>query len=262
MAPDSKIGVLATEDESGMPHLSFISSIQALGTDQLTFGKFSVGYSKRNIEVRPDVAFLVLTAEMEWVRGNAHYTHNINTGELFEAYNSKPLFRYNTYFGFDHVYIMDLVRITEPTKLPMPKIIAGAVRSRISAGRFKQSTEDKLRHFGTELVAKLDSLKFVAWHAADGQLEIMPIIQGGNAGTDRIVFSHIPYGAELKTIPDGAKAAILTLNLDMQSVEAEGTLHRHGGVHVLDIERVYNSMPPKMEYIYPRPDRPQAVTEF
>jgi len=28
---DSKVGVLATEDESGYPHLSFISSIQAMG---------------------------------------------------------------------------------------------------------------------------------------------------------------------------------------------------------------------------------------
>ena len=40
---DSKVGVLATEDESGYPHLSFISSIQALGDHALTFGQFSAG---------------------------------------------------------------------------------------------------------------------------------------------------------------------------------------------------------------------------
>jgi hypothetical protein len=30
----------------------------------------------------------------------------------------------------------------------------------------------------------------------------------------------------------------------------------------MDIEYVYNSMPPKMEYIYPKKARPEAVVEF
>ena len=46
---DSKVGVLATQDESGYPHLSFISSIQALNESVLTFGQFSAGLSKRFI---------------------------------------------------------------------------------------------------------------------------------------------------------------------------------------------------------------------
>jgi hypothetical protein len=89
----------------------------------------------------------------------------------------------------------------------------------------------------------------------------MPIIQAGAAGSDRVVFSGIPYGSEL-TIPQGAKTAILCLNLQMQSVLAEGVCRKQGAIHVLEIERVYNSMPPKMEYIYPRVDRPVAVTVF
>jgi hypothetical protein len=44
---DSKVGVLATEDERVYPHLSFISSIQALNEQALTFGQFSAGLSKR-----------------------------------------------------------------------------------------------------------------------------------------------------------------------------------------------------------------------
>ena len=66
MAVDSKVGVLATEDESGYPHLSFISSIQAFGTDKLTFGQFSAGLSKQFIAARPNAGFLELSADKRW----------------------------------------------------------------------------------------------------------------------------------------------------------------------------------------------------
>lgn len=260
MAPDSKIGVLATQDGEGMPHLTFITSIQALGPDKVSFGKFCTGLSKTNIEQRPDAAFLALNTAMEWVRGNARFTHKENTGPLFDEYNNKPLFRYNSYCGFNQVYVMDLVRVSSIQKLAMPKIVAGALVSRIFGGQ-KESSAQKLKSFGHELLSKIDSLKFISWQGEDGLLQIVPVIQGTAQGTDRIVFSGIPYGSEL-TIPNGQKAAFLCLNLQMQSVEVEGTCSKKGAVHVLDIERVYNSMMPKTEYIYPRPERPLAVTEF
>lgn len=260
MAPDSKIGVLATFDATGMPHLSFITSIQALGTEQVSFGKFCTGLSKTYIEQRPAVGFLALNTDMEWVSGNATFNHKENTGALFDEYNSKPLFRYNSYCGFNQVYVMDLVRISSIEKLAMPKIVVGALLSRIMGGQ-KESAEGKLKEFGYELFSKIDSLKFVSWQGEDGLLQIVPVIQGAAAGTDRIVFSSVPYGEKL-TIPDGQKAALLCLNLQMQSVEVEGVCHKRGAVHVLEIERVYNSMIPKAEYIYPRTEKPMPVLEF
>jgi hypothetical protein len=198
---------------------------------------------------------------MNWLKGNARFTHTENTGPVFEEYNSKPLFRYNTYFGFDHVYFMDLVRISQIRQLAMPMLVTGSILTRVF-GAFKgQSKENKLRKFGTELFATLDSLKFVSWVGADGLLDIMPIIQASSAGSDRAVFSGVPYGSEL-TVPSSAKVAILCVNLQMQSVLAQGTISKSGPLHVLEIEKVYNSMPPKMEYIYPRPAKPVAVTEF
>ncbi len=262
LEPDSKIGVLATMSEEGSPHLTFITSLMALGSDQVAFGKFSQGHSKHNIEVRPEAAFLSLTPDMQWLRGNATFSHTESSGATFDIFNAKPLFRYNTYFGFDHIYVMDVVRISKPQKLPMPLIVAGALRSRMAARGLVVSNEDKLRHFGKELLGKLDSLKFVSWQAADGLLQIVPVIQAGPAGTDRIVFSSTPYGEELAAIPDGAQAAILCVSMQMQSVEAEGIIHKKGSNHYLEIERVYNPMPPVMQYIYPRASRPEPVTEF
>ena len=261
MQPDNKIGVLATCDADGMPHLALITSLQALGSNQMSFGKFAAGISKGYVVERPDVAFLVLNASMQWVAGNMRFSHTLNTGPLFEEYNSKPLFRYNAYLGFSQIFVLDLIRISEIQKLPMPAIVLGALLTRLLGGPAKKSDQGLLSRFSLELFNKLDNLKFVSWFGEDGLLKIMPIIQAAAAGSDRVIFSGTPYGKEL-AIPRGAKTAILCLNLQMQSVLIEGTHTKQGAVHVLEIERVYNSMPPKAEYLHPRPKRPQPITEF
>ena len=128
---DSKVGVLATEDESGYPHLSFISSIQALDDQSLTFGQFSAGLSKRFIMDKPRVGFLVLSADKRYLSGNATYTHSANTGREFDLYNNKPLFRYNSYMGFYRIFYLNLNRISALKPLPMGAIILGAILSRV-----------------------------------------------------------------------------------------------------------------------------------
>ena len=124
---DSKVGVLATEDESGYPHLSFISSIQALDDRSLTFGQFSAGLSKRFVMDRPRVGFLVLSADKRYLSGRATYTHSANTGREFDLYNNKPLFRYNSYMGFYRVFYLNLERISAIKPLPMGAIVFGAI---------------------------------------------------------------------------------------------------------------------------------------
>ena len=263
MRPDSKLGILATTDGEGYPHLSFISSIQALGDDRINFGQFCTGLSKDHVKQRPDVAFLVVSPDMRWLRGNARYDHAENTGPVFDEYNNKPLFRYNCYCGFNTVHFLDLSGISDIGRLPMGKIVAGALLSRLGAPFCTRNEKSILTRTGKGLFSKLDGLKFIGWHNEGGQLEILPIIQAGPAGTDRVVFSRLPYGRELKAIPRGAGCAILGMNLEMQSVLAKGVLSRSGSLlNVLDIERVYNSMPPKAGYIYPREKRPVALTSF
>ena len=265
LASDSKIGLVVTVDEDDYPHISFISSVQALGEDQITFGKFCVGLSKKHLELRPDAAFLALNADMEFLRGNASFTHTATTGPEHEAYNAKPMFRYNSYFGFDTIYYFALQGITAMEKLSMGKIALGAVLTRVCAPFYAKSRRRVLTHIGKGLFAKIDGLKFIAFFDKERQLRIIPIIQAGPAGTDRAVFSPVPFGKELKTIPAGSKAAIFAVNLKMESVLTKGIYRGRKGVArlgVFDIERVYNSMPPKNEYIYPRDEGIKPVTAF
>ena len=161
---DSKVGVLATEDESGYPHLSFLSSIQAFGDSALTFGQFSAGLSKRFILDRPRVGFLVLSADKRYVSGNATYTHSANTGKEFDLYNNKPLFRYNSYMGFYRIFYLNLERISVIRPLPMGAIALGALLSRAKALFVRKSEKKALPLVGQALFAQLDSLKFLCYY--------------------------------------------------------------------------------------------------
>ncbi|MDR1642032.1 MAG: hypothetical protein LBT59_20275, partial [Clostridiales bacterium] len=245
-------------DNFGYPHLTFITSIQGLGEDKMTFGKFCEGLSKKHIESRPDSRFIAISADMRWLRGSMSYIETKNTGEVFDEYNNKPLFRYNSYFGFSKVYFCDLIDISEIQKLPMPQIALGGVLSRAKALVSSKSENNALSVISRQLFGQFDGLKFLCWAEDDKLSGIVPIVQATNAGTDRIAFSGVPYG-ELITAPKGAKAAILALNLKMQSVLAKGSLESKG---ILSVEQVYNSMPPKSRVIYPMEKRPIAVTEF
>lgn len=262
---DSKIGVLATMDDDGYPHLTFISSLMALGDDQIIWGKFCEGMSKKLICKRPDVQFLALNADMDFVRGSARFTHTETTGEEYDLFNNKPLFQYNSYFGFSKIFYMDLLNITDLHKLKMPKIVIGAILTRIAAIFHTNSKNKALTKIGKDMFSELDSLKFLCYADSDGLHSIVPIIQAGAAGTDRIVFSTAMFGSEIKKIPNGAKAAILCVNLKMESVLTQGVFKTVTGVPsagVFDIERVYNSMPPLLEYIYPREQTIREVSSF
>ena len=255
---DSKVGVLATEDEGGYPHLSFLSSIQAFGDSALTFGQFSAGLSKRFILDRPRVGFLVLSADKRYVSGNATYTHSANTGKEFDLYNNKPLFRYNSYMGFYRIFYLNLERISVIRPLPMGAIVLGALLSRAKALFVQKSENNALPRVGQALFSELDSLKFLCYYDKKGDAQILPVVQATSAGSDRIALAGIPFGKALRQIPDGAKASILCLNLKMESVLVKGIYHKG----ILDIERVYNSMPPKMEYVYPRSETIEPVRSF
>jgi hypothetical protein len=90
----------------------------------------------------------------------------------------------------------------------------------------------------------------------------MPVAQALPANGNQVAFQAMPYAQEFISLRQGCKVAAMALNLQMQSIEVEGVARRKGGLIIIDIKRVYNSMPPTMGYIYPRPDRPQEVRQF
>jgi hypothetical protein len=125
--PEMKIGLLATVNEEGLPHLTLISTLQASTPTELFWGQFAEGMSKHNIKRDPKTGFLIMTLDKNLWRGKARYTRTSREGREYDILNNTPLFRYNSYFGIHTVYYMDLVEQQEKAALPMGSIVQAFV---------------------------------------------------------------------------------------------------------------------------------------
>jgi hypothetical protein len=267
LEPEMKVGLLATVNAQGLPHLTLISTLRPNGPREVIWGQFAEGLSKENIVRNPHVGFLMMTLDRSMWRGKAHFTRTANTGREFELYNNQPMWRYNAYFGIHRVYYMDLVEQYGREPLPMGRIVAAALAT--SAARFLSPAPRRrqvLNRWTRRLLDKMDHLKFVAYVGADGYPIVVPAIQAQTAGPDQVVFSTAAFGEELRRIPAGAPLALLGLSLQMLDVLLRGTYqgmeHRAGfPCGVLDVDWVYSPMPPKPAQVYP-PVPLEAVTDF
>ena len=256
-APSEKIGLVASLDPQGLPHVSLITSMMASSPEQLTLGEFCQGRSKEYIQKNRDIGFLIMTLDKKMWRGKARWTHLKKEGPEYETYNNMPMFRYNSYFGINTVHYLDLAEVSGSEDLPMSRIVPAAILTKTAKGRAAIGNRNRiLKPFAERLFNKLDSLKFVSYVGGDGFPVIVPVIQCQAADSTRLVFSLMAYGEELGNIPEGVKVAVFALTMNMEDVLVRGTylgLKRFGlfRLGVVDIEWVYNSMPPCHGRIYP-----------
>jgi hypothetical protein len=265
--PELKIGLLATVTPEGLPHVTMISSLMACGPTQMCFGQFVEGTSKKNILVNPKTGFLIMSLDKNLWRGKATYTHFAKDGPEYDHYNNVPMFRYNAYFGVHTVYYLDLVGHTGKSPLPMNTIIFAAIKTMLARtfGR-KSGQKSVLNAWTRAFVDKLDNLKFLCTIGADGYPVIIPAIQTQSLDAQHVLFSNSVYADELSVIPAGVPMAVFSMALTMEDVLLRGTyqgIRRVGGIKtgVVDVDWVYNPMPPTAGQIYP-PVELNAITDF
>ncbi len=264
--PALKIGLLATVNAAGQPHLTLITSLAACSPTQVTWGQFTEGLSKQHVRRNPKTGFLIMSLAKELWRGKATFTHTAQQGPEFDRYNQQPMFRYNAYFGVHTVYYMDLVAQTGGAPLPMGRIVAAAIQTVIA--RTVGGPRDGvavLNGWTRGLLNKLDNLKFLAYVGADGYPAIIPIIQAQAADRQHVIFSLGAFGDELAAIPAGATVAVFGLALSMEDVLLRGQfqgIRRIAGVScgVVGVDWVYNSMPPVPGQIFPPVPLTPAMT--
>ena len=267
MAADMKVALLATVNSDNLPQVTLITTVQARDPYTVIWGQFTEGFSKQNVHANPKTAFLVMSLARKIWRGRALWKEERKEGPEYEMYNNKPMWRYNTYFGIHTVHYMQLVGITDGQSLPMGRVIRGGLMTRLARGSLATGNPDRiLSPWAEGMLGKLDSLKFVSYVGMDGYPVIIPSIQAQAADSRRIAISPLPYGDELQAIPDGTKVALFGMTLDMEDVLLRGAwtgFRRHGMAELasIDIDWVYNSMPPVMGQIYPRIPL-EAVTRF
>lgn len=263
---DAKVALLATRDPRGLPHVSLITSLQARTPDELMFGQFSEGLSKRHLRDDPRAGFVVMNKDRRIWRGSARWTHAATHGDEYELYNRKPMFRYNAYFGIHTVHYLDLVALGDEERFAAGPFVRGVLSTslvRHLAGR--ESSESILTPWALRHIGRAGTLKFLAYVGSDGFPAIVPLVPCVPATSGRLVLATSVHRDELAAIEAGTTCAVYAVNLAMESVLVRGRWgapRRYLGLQTaaLDIDWVYNSMPPAHGVIYP-PSVLEAVTE-
>ncbi|HQL01505.1 MAG TPA: hypothetical protein PK090_12075 [Smithellaceae bacterium] len=254
--PSEKVGIIATVTPEGLPHLSLLTSVMAAAPDQLIVGEFCKGLSKTYMQQTRKVGFAVLTLDKKLWRGKALWTHALNEGPEYEVYNKQPMFRYNTYFGINTVHYFDLVETTPGGPLPLGSIVLSALATKAAKSAAAINRKKVLTHFGERLFNALDALKFLSFIDADGYPVVCPLIQCQAADSGRLAF-HPGAGHEtLSALKPGSTVAVFALTMQMEDVLARGIFNgckRFRGISLgtIDLNWVYNSMPPNHGQIYP-----------
>lgn len=248
-----KIGILATVGDDGDVHLTLITSLMNKGEDKMMFGEFVEGDSKKFIYKRPKTGFFIMGLDKNFWTGSMEFTHCVTEGEDYVHYNEMPLFRYNTYCGVSVVHYADLIDISEKKPLNMAGVVANALRVSMFKGLVAGDKEKQvLRPWAQEFMAVLGNLMFVGYIGENGIPKVVPIIQGQTASSSRVAFTRAPYADMLKDLKDGVRVAVFGMDLDMQAVEVKGVFHEGKmGMCYVDIDKVYNPVPPKAGYVYP-----------
>jgi hypothetical protein len=265
--PSEKVGLIACLNREKEVHMSLITSIMASSPSQLTLGQFCSGRSKWFIQENNQVSFLIMTLDRKLWRGKARWTEKKMSGKEFEIYNEMPMFRYNTYFGINTVHYLDLLEKEGPEPLPMSRIVPAALISKGVKSSLKTGLQQRiLKPFAEDLFNDLGSLKFISYLGEDGYPVIIPVIQCQAADSRRLCFSAFAYENELNRIPENSQVAVFCMNMKMQSTLIRGTFNgfkRKRGFKTgsVDIEWVYNSMPPIHEQIYPEVEL-KPITSF
>lgn len=267
LQPSMKVGLLATVNPQGLPHLTLISTLMASAPQTVVWGQFMEGNSKAHVRANPKTGFLIMTLDKHIWRGRANFTHTAREGKDYDFYNNTPLFRYNAYFGVHTVYYMDLVAHSGRQPLPMNQIIFAAVQTLLARSLpARRSVLPVLNPWTQAFFNKLDNLKFLSYIAADGYPVIIPLIQAQARDRQHLIFSTAVYGDELRAIPPASPVCVFDMALSMEDVLVRGTfegIRRVAGLAcgTVKVDWVYNSMPPKPVQIYPEVAL-QAVREF
>ena len=255
--PAEKLGIIATVNEEGLPHMTLLTSVMAAKPDQLIVGEFCQGKSKEYMQRNAKIGFAILTLDKKLWRGKAIWTHLKKEGPEYEIYNNQPMFRYNTYFGINTVHYFDLKETTVGSSLPLASVVKSALLTKMAKGSAaKGNSERVLSHFGEKLFNGLDSIKFLSFIGDDGFPVIILAIQCQAADSSRLAFHPGAFGDELNMLKPGMTVAIFCLTMQMEDVLVRGIFNgysRYRGVKLgtLDIDWVYNSMPPNHGRIYP-----------
>ena len=136
------VKLMATTDDKGWPHLTFIAANKAKSNNQIVWAQFLHGKSKRYIQERPKHGYLFMSINMPFkmLQIKANFTHTLNKGEDLDSFNAGQDMRYSTTMNFFKAYYSDIVAASSLQKVSIMKLLKGIVGYKLAKGSAKIST--------------------------------------------------------------------------------------------------------------------------
>jgi hypothetical protein len=269
--PGMMLKLIGTIDERGWPHITFIAMNRIINREEIVWGAFTEGTSKKNVKKNPKQGILYMTADMpfKFLQVKADYDYTKTEGEELEFFNNSDLFRYFTYYRVHTAYYNRIIASTPIRDLPLFGIVKGIIKNIIGKGGAKTKLNEKrLNVIGYDLFTATIGIRAIGYvNPSDGYPIIIPCIQLQAADHNRLVFPPSILKKDLYNIPINSKVAVFGMNFDFASQVVKGTFtgfKKFRGVKfgVIDIEEIYNSSPLVVGKIYPEIETLPKVTKF
>ncbi|MFW9781761.1 MAG: hypothetical protein ACFFFB_05700 [Candidatus Heimdallarchaeota archaeon] len=263
--------LVSSIDERGLPHITMISSNRAKNENQIVWGAFTEGTSKKNVKNNPKQGIFYMTAEMpfKFLQAKVKFSHTSKEGEDLEHFNKTELMRYNVYIRVHTAYYNKIIAVTPVRNLPLSGIILGILKDMIGKGGAKTKLEEKrLDVIGYNLFRAPIAVRVISYiDPSDGYPVMIPCIQLQAADHNRLVFPPSILKQDLYQIPVNSKVAVFGMNFDFANQVVKGTFtgfKKFRGIKfgIIEIEEIYNSCPPIVGKIYPEIETIPKVTEF
>jgi len=262
---------VATIDPRGWPHITFIVANRAKTPTQLVWGQFTEGMSKNNVLNNSKQGILMMTAEMpfRFIQAKVEFEYLKREGEDVEKFSRMEFIRYNTYMNIHTAYYNRVIAVTQVRNLSLLGIFKGLLVNIVgSSGPKVKNPDQKLPQFAYALFNAKIGPKFICYiDPADGYPLIIPCFQLRAPDPSRLVFTLSQFKEELLQIPTESHVAAFALNLETMSNLVNGTFtgfQKTRGIKygIIEIDEVYNTMPPLPGVIYPKLQIRPKVTVF
>lgn len=265
--PEIMAKLIATIDPNGDPHITMIASNKAVNPTTVKWGEFTQGTSKKNVLENPKQGILFMTAEMpfKFLQIKVDFDYCSTEAEDAADFNQTDLFRYNVYMRVYKTYFNKVKAASEVRDISLFGIVKGIIRNLFGKRKHKTGKIDnRLPRFGAKLYNGLVFPKFIAYlDPKDGYPIIIPCFQARAIENKRIIFSLSQFKDDLVKIPENSKVAVFVMDFETETMLVKGTyLGINNSRGVIDIEQVYNSMPPQPGMIYPKLETKEKVTSF
>ncbi|HME55461.1 MAG TPA: hypothetical protein VKM55_24850 [Candidatus Lokiarchaeia archaeon] len=270
-APTIMVKLLGTIDPEDYPHVTLIACNKAVASDTIKWGQFTQGTSKRNVLERPKQGAFYMTTKAPYKFMQAKMDLDRCSVEGADAadFNAESLFRYNTYVRVYKIYFNKIKAVSPIRDLSPIGILNGAIVDGIGKNGMKTGImEKRLPLAGASLFNGALNPKFACWlDPADGYPIIVPCFQARAIERKSIVFPLTQFKQDLAVLETGAKAAFFALDTELRSLLVKGKFlgfKKSSGISFgqVDIETVYNTMPPVPGVVYPALEIRPKVEQF